>query len=163
MKPVFRCNEERILHDEPLTLEPLRLAISTGRYKIPAASLPKGDRQSARDASALINHKLRFYERAGVQPRPFNTIHWSITTNGVMTNLYINWSELRDGRRRYLTRQFEFANLQFVNRLPDVRLVNMRRYLRNILSEAVRRALSNLENVVLSRIRDRQKASVKPQ
>ncbi|KAJ4365356.1 hypothetical protein N0V95_000503 [Ascochyta clinopodiicola] len=149
----FTREEETILLQEPLTDEPVLCPFITGQYKSPEVGLPKADRQACRDGIAVINHTLRLYERARIQPRVFDTVHWSITSNGVSANLYLHWTGIVEGERRHYMKLFEEARLGPGIGGVDPNLLYMRRYLRNILEDAQIRRLHRIK-FVLKKIQD---------
>lgn len=104
---------------------------------------------------------LRLYERAGIEPKLFDMVHWSITSNADYACLYIQWTRIEDGKQRFYTTLFGEARLGSTTGGVDPPLLDMRHCLRNILEGAQTRRLLRIK-FVLKRIQEaltKQRAS----
>jgi hypothetical protein len=107
--------------------------------------------QSARDGVASINHLLDLFDTAGMTVNELQTMHFSLTCNAVMANLFYHW---KDRNGRYIMRRLYTANLRGDSWMDDKNksMVHFRKCIRNLLEDHVLTTRLNDIHDALARI-----------
>lgn len=120
----------------------------TAQFKSALIGLLAAALQGARDGYAVQRYLLSLFQRAGITPTVIDTLHWSLTCNTQMAQLFCHWYDHVDNR--YHMYELCSAGLRApfhnLDRNPD--MVQMRMCLRNILDWSQHERLDRIREVV---------------
>lgn len=138
----FQPNEESVMHSFSLTPF-MHSSFLTAQWKVPNPNenLHSTQNQAARDGAAIVNQLHDLY--AIVDPSPpsvFRTCHFSVQSDLQHGGLWVHW---REGVEHYMELEYDFSMRD------EVALETLRRFLRNILDNALRQRLESLKIALL--------------